>query len=377
MLSDTAGTAPHSPIKPLPALSQRGLLQMVLDEGGPGFCQFALNNACNARCGFCNFALDKLPRESWKFVARDGAFDSVDILYKQGIRFLVLTGGEPLLHPDVSSIVERAASLAMKVMLVTNGALLKPNRIQELAKAGLSSFIISVDAASSELHEHNRGLPGVCDRIRKANRLIQELNLHATASVTMSRLVDYEALPDFLKDLGFTSVTFSYPLTGLASSYLSYSDSELVNHTKEELLEAFERIKRLKRRFLVVNPTPSLNEMQRFVRKEEQRFPCLGGYKFFYLDWNLDLWRCQSWDKPLCSIYEFDGSQRVRDGCTRCMIDCYRDSSVMQQIGVSVHDAYTALRAGKVREAATAMGRSGNLGSLGAVLEELPWLIRF
>src|SRR3954463_14516695 len=138
MLSDTAGAAPHSPIKPLPALSQRGLLQMVLDEGGPGFCQFALNNACNARCGFCNFALDKLPRESWKFVARDGAFDAVDILYKQGIRFLVLTGGEPLLHPDVSSIVERAASLAMKVMLVTNGALLKPNRIQELAKAGLS-----------------------------------------------------------------------------------------------------------------------------------------------------------------------------------------------------------------------------------------------
>src|SRR4051794_10895115 len=95
------------------------------------------------------------------------------------------------------------------------------------------------------------------------------------------------------------------------------------------------------------------------------------------LDWNLDLWRCQAWDKPLCSIYEFDGSQRVRDGCTRCMIDCYRDSSVMQQIGVSVHDAYTALRAGKMREAAAAIGRTGNLGSVRAVLEELPWLIRF
>jgi MoaA/NifB/PqqE/SkfB family radical SAM enzyme len=377
MISDTAATTPNSSTKPLPALSQRGLIQMVLDAGGPGFCQFALNNACNARCGFCNFALDKLPRESWKYVDRDGAFDAIDILYKQSFRYLVLTGGEPLLHPDVRSIVERAASLSMKVMLVSNGALLKPNRIRELAEAGLSSFIISVDAASRELHERNRGLPGVCERIRKANRQIKELGLHATASVTMSRLVDYEALPDFLNELGFTSVTFSYPLTGLASSYLSYSDSELVNQTKEELLEAFEQVKHLKRRFQVVNPTPSLNEMQRFVRNEEQRFPCLGGYKFFYLDWNLDLWRCQAWDKPLCSIYEFDGSQRVRDGCTRCMIDCYRDSSVMQQIGVSVHDAYTALRAGKIREATAAMGRSGNLGSLRAVLEELPWLIRF
>jgi len=150
-----------------------------------------------------------------------------------------------------------------------------------------------------------------------------------------------------------------------------------VNQTKEELFEAFERVKRLKRRFQVVNPTPSLSEMQRFVQNEEQRFPCLGGYKFFYLDWNLDLWRCQAWDKPLCSIYEFDGSQRVRDGCTRCMIDCYRDSSVMQHIGVSVHDAYTALRAGRIREATAAVGRTGNLDSLRAVLEELPWLIRF
>jgi len=43
----------------------------------------------------------------------------------------------------------------MKVMLVSNGALLKPNRIRELAEAGLSSFIISVDAASRELHERN------------------------------------------------------------------------------------------------------------------------------------------------------------------------------------------------------------------------------
>jgi MoaA/NifB/PqqE/SkfB family radical SAM enzyme len=366
-----------APAKPLPERSRRGLLRMVLEEGGPGFCQFALNNACNARCGFCNFALDKLPRESWKYVDRGRALDAIDILYRQGIRYLVITGGEPLLHPDLTTIVKRATDLKMKVMLVTNAGLLKPHRIRELAEAGLSSFIISIDAASKEAHERNRGLPGVCERIREANRLITELKLHATASVTMSRLVDYEALPGFLTDLGFSSVTFSYPLTQLGSNFLGYSDSELVNYTTAELLEAFEQIKRLKKRFLVINPTPSIEEMQRFLRHEEQRFPCLGGYKFFYLDWNLDLWRCHYWEKPLCSIYEFDDSQRVRDGCTRCMIDCYRDSSVMQHIGVAVHDAYAALRSGRLREAAGAVGRPGNLGSLRAVLEELPWLLRF
>src|SRR6188508_1196653 len=155
MISDTEATTPNSSTKPLPAPSQRGLIQMVFDEGGPGFCQFALNNACNARCGFCNFALDKLPRDSWHYVEREGALEAIDILYRQAVRYLVLTGGEPMLHPDLLEIVQRASGLGMKVLLVTNAGLLKPHRIRELAAAGLSSFIISIDAAEAETHERN------------------------------------------------------------------------------------------------------------------------------------------------------------------------------------------------------------------------------
>jgi MoaA/NifB/PqqE/SkfB family radical SAM enzyme len=354
-----------------------GTLRLALEEGGPGFCQFAINNACNARCGFCNFALDKLPREDWVYVPRQGALESVNILHAQGVRYLVITGGEPMMHPDLGAIIKRGAELGMKVMLVTNGSFLRPERIRELVVLGLSSFIISIDAATVESHERNRGLPGVCQKIREANGLLNELKVHATASVTMSRLVDYEALPDFLESLGFTSVTFSYPLRTLGSNFLGYSDSRLVDYSNEELYEAFEQVKRIKKRFLVVNPTASIEEMQRFVRNEPQRFPCLGGFQYFYLDWHLMLWRCHNWETPMCSIYEFDGSQRVRDGCTRCMIDCYRDSSVMQYVGVSVHDAYQAVRAGKLGQAAKALTRPANLGSLRAILEELPWLLRF
>ena len=363
--------------RPLPEQSDRKTLRLLLEKGGPGFCQFALNNACNARCGFCGFALDKLPRENWQYVERDGALEAIDILYREAVRYLVLTGGEPMLHPDLLAIVQYAGNLGMKVLLVTNAGLLKPHRIRELGAAGLSSFIISIDAADAETHERNRGLPGVCERIREANALIDELSLHSTASVTMSRLVDYEALPDFLKSLGFKAVTFSYPLTLLNSNFLSFSDSDLVNYTDTELLQAFEQVKALKQRFTVVNPSSSLAEMQRYVRGEEQRFPCLGGFQYFYLDWHLDLWRCHNWDRPMCNIKDFDGSQRVRDGCTKCMIDCYRDSSVMQHVGISVHDAYQSLKRGRFSDGVAALTRRGNLGSLHAVLEQLPWLLKF
>ncbi len=93
----------------------------MLSSGGPGRCEFALNNACNANCGFCNFARDMLPKERWDYVERQAAFDAINILFRQGMRYLVLTGGEPTLHPDLTDIIARAAGKGMKVMLVSNG----------------------------------------------------------------------------------------------------------------------------------------------------------------------------------------------------------------------------------------------------------------
>ena len=71
-------------------------------------------------------------------------------------------------------------------------------------------------------------------------------------------------LPDFLESLGFTSVVFSYPLTKLDSNFRAFSDDGLVSHTNEGLWQAYEQVKQMKKRFRVVNPTLSLEEMQRF-----------------------------------------------------------------------------------------------------------------
>ena len=145
-------------------------LRLVASSGGPGRCEFALNNACNANCGFCNFARDTLPKERWEYVERQGAFDAVDILFRQGIRYLVLTGGEPTLHPDLTDIIAHASRKGMKVMPLSNGGLFKARRISEYADAGLSSFVISIDAATAERHEDNAGYPACATRSARPTR---------------------------------------------------------------------------------------------------------------------------------------------------------------------------------------------------------------
>ena len=379
-----AVTAPRrAPSVPRPVTRPRKslfrLLGEVLDHGGPGYLQFAITNVCNAKCDFCGFAVDRFDPKQRRSVTLEQARHVIDICVRNHIGYLLFVGGEPLVHRDLRAMVRYAAERGIHPMVCTNGSLWTEQNLRQFAADGLSSVIMSIDAHDVARHERNRGLPDVCRKIQRANAVFHALGIQTTASVTASRLIDdYDKLPSFLSELGFESCTFSYPLTSLGSSYLSFSDSNLVSYRTEELVQVFEKIKQMKQRsgFPVVNPTESLTEMQRHLRGEREKFGCLGGHKYFYLDWNLNLYRCHFWEKPMCSIYEFDESKLLRDGCTRCMIDCYRDPSVLQFVAISASDAWHNLERGKLGAAAKHIFDRRNLTSLKAVWEDRQWIRR-
>lgn len=378
--SPTRGTPPAgggpAPVRP----PKKGFLKLVgevLDHGGPGYLQFAITNICNADCGFCGFARSKFDPKSRRSVTLKEARDVIDICRREHIGYLLFVGGEPMVHRDIRAMVRYAAESGIRPMICSNGGLWTDDNMRGLAEDGLSSVIMSIDAHDIGKHEENRGLPDVCRKIKRANETFGRLGIQTTASITASRLIeDYDRLPDFLRSLGFSSCTFSYPLTNLQSSYLSFSESNLVNFRIDELIEVFEKIKGMKRRsgFPVVNPTESLDEMQRHLRGEKEKFGCLGGHKYFYLDWNLNLYRCHFWESPMCNIYEFDSSKLIRDGCTRCMIDCYRDPSILQTVAINASDAWHALRKGQVFKAAKHVFDPRNVTSIKAVWEDRSYI---
>src|SRR5947207_7464663 len=303
--SQPASTAPEAgPSAPVkrPKTGFLKLVNQVLEHGGPGYLQFAITNICNAKCDFCGFAVDRFDPKQRRSVTLHEAQDVIDICVRNHIGYLLFVGGEPLVHKDLCAMTRYAAERGIHPMICTNGSLWTEQNMRELANAGLSSVIMSIDAHEVAKHEKNRGLPEVCRKIKHANEVFRELGIQTTASVTASKLIDdYEKLPAFLAELGFTSCTFSYPLTSLASSYLSFSDSALVSYRTDELIQVFEKIKQMKKRsgYPVVNPTESLTEMQRHLRNEPEQFACLGGHKYFYLDWHLNLYRYHFWESPI------------------------------------------------------------------------------
>jgi MoaA/NifB/PqqE/SkfB family radical SAM enzyme len=341
----------------------------------PGICDVSVTNLCNATCDFCAFAHDKGLIKHRKFIERGALARALPILKRRGISYINFQGGEPLLHPEIEGLVADAFAAGLKVALISNGWQL-PLKIDPLIEAGLATLLVSIDSHSLDAHENNRGLKGVGERIRAGIERAKRAGLPAIASVTLSKLVDVSQLPKLLDELGFDAVTFSYPRRDpFGSSSMVYgADSDLVDFTATELVSRLEEVKALKRRFRVLNPSAGIDDIKRHVRGEHGLFPCVGGHRYFYLDWNLQIWRCEAWTEPMGSVFDFEAIEFRRDRCTDCMMSCYRDTSVLMHAGIAAQDALKHLKAGKPGRAAEAMFQRSLATSIGAVLESAPVL---
>ena len=355
-------------------MTAKEILRLML-QGGPGFCQIAVTNACNARCRFCSFPQvapgDRVmadPARLWRGLA---------VLKDRGVDYLCFTGGEPLLYPALLPALGRARDLGIHTLLCTNGSLLSPAYIGDLKAAGLETLIISLDAPTAAAHDAHRGLPGLAIHIREMVPELRRAGLDPVASVTLSRLIgDLGEMLRFLEELGFRRVTFSYPVTRLHSSYLGFADHYSVDFTPAELYQWFGRVKEIKATtsLHILNPRLALSELQRRLTGRPARFPCLAGYKYWFVDWDLQVYRCHYLDEPLGPLEEFGQIPPIRDHCDACAIDCYRDPSVYQYLAVSMADSLAALRRGQWLEGLGALLHPYNFLSLTALLEGRHWL---
>lgn len=350
-------------------------LLRLMAQGGPGFCQIAVTNACNGHCRFCSFP-GVAPGER---VMADPVrlLRGLTALKNRGVDYLCLTGGEPLLYPALLPVLAQARDLSIQTIVCTNGSLLTPAYIQNLRNAGLKTLIISLDAPSAAAHDNHRGLPGLTGHIREMMPELRRAGLDPVASVTLSRLIgDLGEMLRFLEDLGFRRVTFSYPLTRLNSSYLGFADHDSVDFTPAELHSWFAQVKKLKAAtpLHILNPRLALSDLQRQLEHRPGRFPCLAGFKYFFVDWHLQVYRCHYLDEILGPLEGIADISPIRDRCTACTIDCYRDPSVYQYLGVSVGDSLAALRQGQWLEGLGTLLHPYNVLSLAALLEGSHWL---
>jgi MoaA/NifB/PqqE/SkfB family radical SAM enzyme len=95
---------------------------------------------CNLSCTYCN-EFDDFSNP----VPTEEMFRRIDRLGAMGAAVITISGGEPLLHPDLDAIIARIRKNEMMAGLITNGYLLVADRIERLNRAGLEYLQISID----------------------------------------------------------------------------------------------------------------------------------------------------------------------------------------------------------------------------------------
>jgi MoaA/NifB/PqqE/SkfB family radical SAM enzyme len=118
----------------------REVLRALVSTGHPLLAHLIPIRRCNLACKYCN-EFDDFSKP----VPTELMFQRVDKLGELGTSVITISGGEPLLHPDLDAIISRIRRRGIVAGLITNGYLLTAERIQRLNDAGLEWLQISID----------------------------------------------------------------------------------------------------------------------------------------------------------------------------------------------------------------------------------------
>lgn len=127
--------------------------------GAPHVVSWNLTRRCNLACDHCY--LDAAARAGADELSTERCLAIVDELAAANPgMMLILTGGEPLLRPDLPHIARAASAAGLTVVVGTNGTVLDDDRARALRDAGVQGVGVSVDSLAGGQHDRLRGRPG-------------------------------------------------------------------------------------------------------------------------------------------------------------------------------------------------------------------------
>jgi MoaA/NifB/PqqE/SkfB family radical SAM enzyme len=118
----------------------RMIAKGLLSTGHPILAHIIPIRRCNLSCAYCNEYDNHSPP-----VPAEVMFQRINRLADLGTTIITISGGEPLLHPDLDAIIRQIRRRSMIAGMITNGYLLTADRIQRLNRAGLEHLQISID----------------------------------------------------------------------------------------------------------------------------------------------------------------------------------------------------------------------------------------
>lgn len=163
---------------------------------GPSVVAWEATRACNLVCRHCRAEAVPTcdPAELTSAEARRLLEDVASFCRPT----FIITGGEPLLRPDVLELARYGTSLGLRVVMSTNGTTLTADTVRAIREAGILAISVSIDGPDAASHDAFRGVPGAFAASLEGMRLARETGLPFQVNTTVTRH-NVDALPRLLE----------------------------------------------------------------------------------------------------------------------------------------------------------------------------------
>jgi MoaA/NifB/PqqE/SkfB family radical SAM enzyme len=291
------------------------------------FAEFAVTNVCIAKCSFC---------EIWKqrpktFADRGKSLQVIDNLAAMGVSHITLTGGEPLLHPDIVDFVQRCTARRIHTsVLAAAPSLITAEKLARLDHAGNDMISISLDSDDPAVLEESRKIPNIMRDMETAVARIKRTGIKSMASTLIwnNNHDRMDKLFDRATEMGFDLISVNYPT--FSKSVVYPLGGEGISLSRDLVVESLERVIELKRsrRYSIINSVASMRNIISYLKDPATvRYQCLGGYRVLFVDRDFDVRPCMQLPDVLGSMLTMKAKDLKKVPCNSCNMSWYRDFS--------------------------------------------------
>jgi len=293
----------------------RAIAKALASTEHPFLVHIIPTRRCNLACTYCNEFDDvSKPVETAEIKKR------LDILADMDTSIITISGGEPLLHPELDEIIRHIRKRGMIAGMITNGFLLTRERIEQLNRAGLEHLQISIDNVTPD-EVSKKSLKTLDQKLELLGKYAYfQVNINSVLGSGVKDPEDALRIAHRAVDLGLTSTV------GIIHDH----NGQLKPLGPREI-EIFEEIMTLGKRSF-----SRFNEFQHNVaRGREHKWRCRSGSRYLYIcEDGLVHWCSQQRGYPGIPLTEYAPEMRRREFFTekfcapRCTVSC------VQQVGM-------------------------------------------
>lgn len=276
---------------------------------------FELTSRCNLSCKMCYVHMSAEEQSSvGKELTTKEWISLGKAAVKQGMVYLLLTGGEPLLRPDFLEIYTSMIKMGVMVTVNTNGTLITPQIVEHLKKYQPENINITLYGESACTYGELCGNSGGLDKAVRGIKMLKQAGIRVTINTTFTKLnvVDMERMILFAKEEGIPIRMAAYIFPTVRNGHDAEKDIYLSGEEQGYYGAQFDKqtmdSEKIERRKLYIKKAiegdeESDIEIEQMVCEPSK---CMAGKGAFWISWDGSMYPCGMLPDYFVNVRELD-----------------------------------------------------------------------